>query len=102
MKIELNFAVKSILIRSLRFAGLILTGIAIFLPLYLIRLSHKEHADKNSPPIAVYQPLRLLVFLIGVLVVVCEIGNILKELLKYSSFSLWIKQSCIDVRVEKL
>lgn len=70
--------VPDVFIRALGFAGLILTMIAIFLPIYLLSVSDKEHSGKNFYPLTAYKSLRVLVFLIGVLVFVCELCNIVK------------------------
>lgn len=67
-----------IFIRALGFAGLILTMIAIFLPIYLLRVSDKGLAKKVFYPLTASKSLRALVFLIGVFVIVCEVCNILK------------------------
>jgi tyrosine-specific transport protein len=68
----------SVFIRALSFAGLILTIIAIFLPLYLLRMSDKVLLGKVFYPLTSYKSLRIAVFLMGVLVVVCEVTNLIK------------------------
>ncbi|WP_032112629.1 amino acid permease [Candidatus Paracaedibacter symbiosus] len=82
-----------VFIRALGFAGLILTIIAIFLPIYLLRESDKQTANSypshslqakmsNTEPtyffysITTSKFLRTLVFVIGSGVVVCEVCNI--------------------------
>lgn len=70
--------IPGVFIRALSFAGLILTMIAIFLPIYLLGISDKGLAKKVFYPLVAYRSLRGLVFLIGLLVIVCEVGNIVK------------------------
>lgn len=65
-----------IFVRALGFAGLILTVIAIFLPIYL--LSKADHLPTNKVfyPLTTYKSLRLFVLMIGIIVVGCELLNV--------------------------
>jgi tyrosine-specific transport protein len=68
--------VPGVFIRALGFAGLILTIIAIFLPIYLLNKADKMPIKKVFYQCTTYKSLRIFVFAIGIIVVLCELRNV--------------------------
>ncbi len=68
--------IPDVFIRALGFAGLILTIIAIFLPIYLLGKADKMPIKKVFYQCTTYKSLRIFVFAVGIIVVLCELGNV--------------------------
>lgn len=71
-----GWSMPGVFIQALGFAGLILTIIAIFLPLYLLRRSDKLTAKHVFYPITTSKFLRAFVLIVGIVVILCEACNI--------------------------
>lgn len=73
----IGMLIPDVFIRALGFAGLILTIIAIFLPIYLLGKADKMPIKKVFYQCTTYKSLRIFVFAVGIIVVLCELGNVL-------------------------
>lgn len=67
--------VSELFLKAISFAGMILTIIAIFLPLWLINCKNAKR-ERSFYPLVQNKVLQLLLFIIGVVIVGCEILNI--------------------------